>query len=568
MAVTQYIGSRYVPLFADPVEWSSENTYEPLTIVLHEGNSYTSKQAVPKGIAITNEEFWALTGNYNAQIELYRRETAAAQEDAAEAQEAATAAQEAANTAQNDIETLLPKAEFSAENTVKKYVDDSIEQTKAYVDDSIEEAKSTFTIGTNGLFGISIDQDTHKNKLFYYENETMRYVKEYPWVDDSSAVFYINDTFYFVGNNHYRFTKDLNVWSAEYNITTNPFNLGIDSPKMWGFSLCEGVNGQVYCFGSMQYRAEQTEKNAAGFNTYYMRVMYTRVTVNDDGTLTFGEFEPLAFAGNQTNGNSYIDPYMIYSPSFGGYVFAVKNEMTCKIEVYSGTLGDLRITSLTNPVVGIEAPQLVATDNAIFMFAHAYAPGGTAEVLHTNSRYPEFIVGSIIGQYGVFFSTYQWRVIKTNFHARHIGITKVVGNALQQIYDIGISTDMAYKYFQWHSDMPRRITLNATGSADYQNPIHVPLLNLSGFELRYANSLASRYALDWVYGFEETGCVSLICTNNVYIHGVSCGTDWYGSLSNNIERVIGDPTKTQPVYQQFINCASNTAVVATNARVD
>lgn len=118
MAVTQYIGSRYVPLFADPIEWSASNTYEPLTIVLHEGNSYTSKQAVPKDIDISNEAFWALTGNYNAQVELYRRETAAAKTAADEAQADATAAQ-------TDIDTLLPKADFSSENTVKKYVDDS-----------------------------------------------------------------------------------------------------------------------------------------------------------------------------------------------------------------------------------------------------------------------------------------------------------------------------------------------------------------------------------------------------------------------------------------------------------
>lgn len=104
MSVTQYIGSRYVPVFADPIEWSSSNTYEPLTIVIHEGNSYTSKQAVPKDIDISNEAFWALTGNYNAQVELYRRETA----------NALTAAQ----NAQSDIDTLLPKDQFSAANTI------------------------------------------------------------------------------------------------------------------------------------------------------------------------------------------------------------------------------------------------------------------------------------------------------------------------------------------------------------------------------------------------------------------------------------------------------------------
>lgn len=74
MAVTQYTGSRYVPLFADPAEWSAANAYEALTIVLHEGNSFTSKQPVPVGIEIDNEAYWAETGNYNAQVEQYRQE--------------------------------------------------------------------------------------------------------------------------------------------------------------------------------------------------------------------------------------------------------------------------------------------------------------------------------------------------------------------------------------------------------------------------------------------------------------------------------------------------------------
>ena len=77
MAVTQYIGARYVPLFADPLEWNISTAYEALTIVYHQGNSYTSRQAVPSGIDISNGDYWAITGNYNAQIEQYRREVQA-----------------------------------------------------------------------------------------------------------------------------------------------------------------------------------------------------------------------------------------------------------------------------------------------------------------------------------------------------------------------------------------------------------------------------------------------------------------------------------------------------------
>ena len=62
-----YIGARYVPKFADPIEWSIERDYEPLTIVMHYGSSYTSKKFVPAGTNILNTEYWVLTGNYNAQ---------------------------------------------------------------------------------------------------------------------------------------------------------------------------------------------------------------------------------------------------------------------------------------------------------------------------------------------------------------------------------------------------------------------------------------------------------------------------------------------------------------------
>lgn len=79
--VTQYIGARYVPIFANPIEWDNTKEYEPLTIVTHEGNSYTSMQSVPAGIDISNSQFWALTGNFNAQVEQYRTEVEQVKED-------------------------------------------------------------------------------------------------------------------------------------------------------------------------------------------------------------------------------------------------------------------------------------------------------------------------------------------------------------------------------------------------------------------------------------------------------------------------------------------------------
>lgn len=80
--VKQYIGARYVPVFDG--EYNSEKAYEPLTIVTYLNNSYTSKKTVPAGTLPSNTEYWALTGNYNAQIEEYRQEVEGYHQDVEE----------------------------------------------------------------------------------------------------------------------------------------------------------------------------------------------------------------------------------------------------------------------------------------------------------------------------------------------------------------------------------------------------------------------------------------------------------------------------------------------------
>lgn len=81
MAIRQYVGARYVPKFGEPIAWDKANSYEALTIVTHLNNSYTSKKPVPANTEITDTEYWAVTGNYNAQVEEYRKTTEKVKED-------------------------------------------------------------------------------------------------------------------------------------------------------------------------------------------------------------------------------------------------------------------------------------------------------------------------------------------------------------------------------------------------------------------------------------------------------------------------------------------------------
>lgn len=69
-----YVGQRYVPKFYDDgteqhgATWDKTKVYEPLTIVLWEGDSYTSRTFVPAGVEITDTQYWLQTGVFNAQL--------------------------------------------------------------------------------------------------------------------------------------------------------------------------------------------------------------------------------------------------------------------------------------------------------------------------------------------------------------------------------------------------------------------------------------------------------------------------------------------------------------------
>lgn len=69
----QYVGARYVPKIMG--EWNKTLQYEALSVVTYMGNSFTSKVPVPANVDITNKDYWINTGNYNAQVEEYRKET-------------------------------------------------------------------------------------------------------------------------------------------------------------------------------------------------------------------------------------------------------------------------------------------------------------------------------------------------------------------------------------------------------------------------------------------------------------------------------------------------------------
>ena len=145
MAVRQYVGARYVPIFGrkgeNSIVWDNTKPYEPLTVVLYQGASYTSRQYVPIGIDIRNEEYWALTGNYNAQVEQYRQEVRTFDGRItanAEAIEAETAERESADTTLAQDILTEQQTRATADTALQTAIDNEI-QARTNADTTINE---------------------------------------------------------------------------------------------------------------------------------------------------------------------------------------------------------------------------------------------------------------------------------------------------------------------------------------------------------------------------------------------------------------------------------------------
>lgn len=68
--------------YADPVEWDITSQYEKNTVVLHDGFAYLSKQPVPVGINIDNQEYWLKIANFQYDVEKVKEAITAVDEEA------------------------------------------------------------------------------------------------------------------------------------------------------------------------------------------------------------------------------------------------------------------------------------------------------------------------------------------------------------------------------------------------------------------------------------------------------------------------------------------------------
>lgn len=107
------LGYYYVPDFEGT--WSGTREYPPLSVVeapegiegVTAGDSYTALDWVPAGTPLTDERYWAKTGNYNAQIESIKEYVDGIESDVTNLTEDITAETQRATAAEKELEDKL-----------------------------------------------------------------------------------------------------------------------------------------------------------------------------------------------------------------------------------------------------------------------------------------------------------------------------------------------------------------------------------------------------------------------------------------------------------------------------
>lgn len=338
MSVRQYIGARYVPLFMG--EWDITKNYEPLSIVQYQGNSYTSRQAVPAGIQITNETFWALTGNYNAQIEAYRQ--------------IVMTFNDRITTNENDIDSLQDSVEdfsdslaeywtalgFVSEKADQNELDISEMKKELYVDmfDGSNEDNFTVRIAHNDEFAVMFDtgssNDTESILSFcesinvshldalvitHFHNDhagNMSGIINSSIVDETTKIYIqMSPT---VGNDQYSL-YETNKGSLDFILQTNNYpnaivpndntavNIGSSSAKM---TFWNTNPNNKYDYDTVSWANNgTTDHRTSSLNNYSL---ITRIDVNNSSYVDTGDIEGMAqsfYAQYMNKCNVMLNPH-------------------------------------------------------------------------------------------------------------------------------------------------------------------------------------------------------------------------------------------------------------------
>lgn len=280
----RYVGHRYVPKIFG--EWDKRNSYEGLSIVTHEGVSYTSKQHVPVGVDIKNEKYWVVTGNYNAQVEYYRKEV-----------------QDLKTDVSKDMETL--KGDINKDiNTFKTTVNTEIGKIDKRVDDTNKEvAKKANKQDVDN----EINRINNDYKNFHLDKASESYLYDLELAERTVNQSLNVDEL----NQHIYTTQAVRIEDDQVeSFVISRLSMGgklLDRMVIrrggHGTSIgLEPIGKNVYIWSNM-IQTNATGAISTQFLTRYLYVPNTEITIDSAGVLKFHEFP---------NANRYMTPFTDY----------------------------------------------------------------------------------------------------------------------------------------------------------------------------------------------------------------------------------------------------------------
>lgn len=500
MATTQYIGARYVPIIVG--EWDKTRTYEPLMVVTYQGASYTSMQYVPAGIEITDESYWVLSANYNAQVEAYRKEvrdilpydetptegstkgvtsngiekaiatettraTNAEKTNAAAIANEVTRATNAEKVNADAIANEVTRAKTAEQTNATAIAAETTRATSA----EKKNADAIQNLGfTNPLYGVCNATNNTWKYVATYDLSSIGTMGRLPSrgtsydYSDASNLFELNEILYYPQQDHKDIyaTKDGESWEAGYGLNY-PNPLGTDYFQ-WAPMLFKDKDNNVKLAMCRQYNAEKIT-NAIGASTYNFRIDVFNCTIDSTGKINISN-EYVTVLSNGT----HIDPYIVYTEAYG-YIMACKNESTCLIEIYTGdSLTNLNLVG-NLPYVGCEAPKFYVHDNDIALITQAYSlHTGTPQ--NPGSAVGKFYLATRIGLNPFIYDGMSVMSCPNNFrhisfimnsevlskYARKHGIIPYRSNITEQIFNVPIDGTDIYP-----ATLPIKISFHVRG---------------------------------------------------------------------------------------------------------
>ena len=181
-----YVGHRYVPKIFG--EWDNTKIYEPLSIVQYQGASYTSRQPVPIGVDINNEEFWVVTGNYNAQVEQYRQDVRKLESDVTNLNDNIIEVETGYKNADATLKTEIQNDYQQADTALKAEIENDYEQADKDLKAEIEINLADFgAVGDAKIFnsktGLHYQNGQYINKIGNI------YHADYYWNPDDNSYY-------------------------------------------------------------------------------------------------------------------------------------------------------------------------------------------------------------------------------------------------------------------------------------------------------------------------------------------------------------------------------------------